>query len=59
MVLEFPRELPTTGFITLAFYDEMTKSPLGSVPTAQLGPKALKANFPGQEMLLVICSPAL
>ena len=48
MVVEFPRDLPSTGFITLAFYDELTREPLGAVPTAQLGARTLKGNFPGE-----------
>ena len=48
MVLEFGKELPATAFITLAFHDTATGESLGSVPTAKLGPKTLKANFPGE-----------
>lgn len=47
-MLEFSQDIPSTGFITLSFYEEQTRSVLGSVPTAQLGTRTLKANFPGK-----------
>ena len=48
VVLEFPRYLPDTGFITLGFNDTFTGDSLGCVPTAKLGAKTLKANFPSK-----------
>lgn len=52
MVVEFPRDLPTSGFITLAFHPEGSNDQLApSVPVAKLGPRTLKANFPSKFFL--------
>lgn len=49
MVVEFPRDLPTSGFITLAFHPEGSNAQLASsVPVAKLGPNTVKANFPSK-----------
>ena len=48
VVLEFDRDLPKTGFITLSFHDPVTGEQLSSVPTAQLGTRTLKAISPGR-----------
>ena len=49
-MVEFPRDLPTSGFITLAFHPEGNGVQLASsVPVAKLGPRTLKANFPSKK----------
>ena len=54
--MEFPSPLPSSGIITLAFF-ENSRIQLGSkVPVTRLGPKTLKANFPSKLFLRCILS---
>ena len=50
MVIEFPRDLPVL-LITLDFFYESTAKKFGSVPVVVLGPRAVRAKFPGKIML--------
>lgn len=47
VVIEFPRDLPAL-LVTLDFYYESTGKKLGSVPVVILGPKTVRAKFPGK-----------
>lgn len=46
-MIEFPRDLPAL-LVTLDFYYESTGKKLGSVPVVILGPKTVRAKFPGK-----------
>jgi len=50
-VIEYPRDLPVL-LITLDFFYESTVKKLGSVPVVVLGPRAVRAKFPGNIILL-------
>ena len=47
-MVEFNRDFPKNVLVTLDFYDETLSKKIGIVPTNPLGPRTVKANFPGQ-----------
>ena len=49
-MIEYPRDLPVL-LITLDFFYESTVKKLGSVPVVVLGPRAVRAKFPGNILL--------
>jgi len=51
-VIEYPRDLPVL-LITLDFFDESTVKKLVSVPVVVLGPRAVRAKFPGNIILFL------
>jgi len=51
-VIEYPRDLPVL-LITLDFFYESTVKKLGSVPVVVLGPRAVRAKFPGNIILFL------
>lgn len=54
-MIEFPRNLPAL-LVTLDFYYECTGKKHGSVPVVILGPKTVRAKFPGKQ---IMTSPSL
>ena len=52
MVVEFPRDLPQHVLVTFDFYLELTAvKRFATVPTVVLGPRTVRANFPGQWLI--------
>lgn len=52
-MIEFPRNLPAL-LVTLDFYYECTGKKHGSVPVVILGPKTVRAKFPGKQITTLL-----
>ena len=52
-MIEFRREIPKNSFLTLDLYYEGESNKFGTLPTALLGPRTVRAMFPGQSKSIV------
>ena len=48
VVIEFRREVPKNSFLTLDVYYEGNSTKFVTLPTAMLGPRTVRAMFPGK-----------
>ena len=47
-MIEFRREIPKNSFLTLDLYYDGESSKFATLPTALLGPRTVRAMFPGE-----------
>ena len=56
VVIEFRREIPKSSFLTLDIYYEGSSTKFITLPTALLGPRTVRAMFPGKPMCMKCCN---